>query len=102
MQAMDRILRDLKQDGVAFNNTTLSIIDRVRADRDADFTSPVEERMRSLNWWKMPGQVELFKKLDLFWRERLVTAIEERRIAEDRRIRQMREQDMDEDEDEVR
>ena len=85
------------RDGVAFDDATLRIIDRVRADRDADFTSPADQRVRSLNWWKMPGQVELFKKLDVHWRERVGSAIEERRIAEDKRKRRAREEEMEEE-----
>jgi len=71
LDGMNRLLEDMRRDGVSLDEGTLQVLDNVREDRTKD-TARDEARKdyigRGRRWWSMRAHQEDFARVDGYWR----------------------------------
>ncbi|KAK5937569.1 hypothetical protein PMZ80_010189 [Knufia obscura] len=72
--AMDRLLAEMKRDGVGFDEGTLQVLEGIRGDYEADMQradvgGEDTEMERGVGWWDMGGNREGYGKVSGYWRD---------------------------------
>lgn len=85
LSGMDRLLREMRRDGVGYDEGTLQVLERVRRDREVDVVnSEISGGMmgRGRVWWGMRTHEEDFESVDSHWRAVVKKELEKKRMRE--------------------
>jgi len=72
LNGIDRLLRDMRRDGVSFDEGTLQVLDSISGDRKKDIAhgeGQEDQMRRGKMWWSMKAHQEGFSRVDGYWRD---------------------------------